>query len=134
MLEDFSLDKEFDEEIDLTPMIDVVFILLIFFFVSSAFIRPSLPVNLASAASAAPATERREQQAITIDERGALFCDGVPLSRAELPSRLRARPDVGLNLFVDRAAPFEAFLAVLDEARLQGRDDISITALPVRRE
>lgn len=134
MFEDFSLDKEFDEEIDLTPLIDVVFILLIFFFITSTFIRPSLPVNLAKAASAAASTERKEQLVISIDAAGSLFNDGLPLSREDVPALMTAHPDLGINLFVDRAAPFEAFLSVIDEARLLNRDDISITTLPAGRE
>lgn len=134
MLEDFSLDKEFDEEIDLTPLIDVVFILLIFFFVTSTFIRPSLPVNLAKAASAAASAERKEQLVITIDANGTLFHEGIVLIREELPELIRANPDRGINLFVDRAAPFESFLSVIDETRLMGRDDVSITTLPAGRE
>ena len=134
MLEDFSLDREFDEEIDLTPLIDVVFILLVFFFVTSTFIRPSLPVNLAKAASAAAAAERREQLVITIDAAGEIFHAGEPLPRTEIPALLKAHPDQGINLFVDRAAPFEAFLSVVDEARLLNREDLSITTLPEGRE
>ena len=134
MIEDFSLDKEFDEEIDLTPLIDVVFILLIFFFITSTFIQPSLPVNLAKAASAAASAERKEQLVITIDKDGTLFHDGMVLTKEELPGLIRVNPDLGLNLFVDREAPFEAFLSVIDETRLQGRDDVSITTLPAGRE
>jgi biopolymer transport protein ExbD len=134
MLEDFSLDKEFDEEIDLTPLIDVVFILLIFFFVTSTFIRPSLPVHLAQAASAAASSERKEQLVITIDAQGALFNGSEPLTRDAIPGLLKAHPDEGINLFVDRAAPFEAFLSVVDAARLLNREDISITTLPAARE
>ena len=134
MLEDFSLDKEFDEEIDLTPLIDVVFILLIFFFITSTFIRPSLPVNLAKAASAAASAERKEQLVITIDAAGSFFNDGIPVVREEIPALLKANPELGINLFVDRAAPFEAFLAVVDEARLLNREDLSITTLPEGRE
>ncbi|MBC8206218.1 MAG: biopolymer transporter ExbD [Kiritimatiellaeota bacterium] len=134
MIEDFSLDKEFDEEIDLTPLIDVVFILLIFFFITSTFIQPSLPVNLAKAASASASTERKEQLVITIDADGTLFHEGMIMAREEIPSLIRANPDLGINLFVDRAAPFESFLSVIDETRLMGRDDVSITTLPVGRE
>jgi biopolymer transport protein ExbD len=130
MLEDFSLDKEFDAEIDLTPLIDVVFILLIFFFISSTFIRPSIPVDLAKAASAAASAERQEQLVISIDAEGALFHDGARLLQEDVPGLLQAHPDLGINLFVDRVAPFEAFLAVLDEARLLEREDVSITTLP----
>jgi biopolymer transport protein ExbD len=134
MLEDFSLDKEFDEEIDLTPLIDVVFILLIFFFITSTFIQPTLPVNLAKAASAAASAERKEQLVITIDKEGTLFTDGMVLTKEELPGLIRVNSDIGLNLFVDREAPFEAFLSVIDETRLQGRDDVSITTMPAGRE
>ncbi len=130
MIEDFSLDKEFDEEIDLTPLIDVVFILLVFFFITSTFIKPSLPVNLAKAASAAVAAERKEQLVITINAAGEIFHTGTPLTREEIPALLKANPELGINLFVDRAAPFEAFLAVVDEARLLNREDLSITTLP----
>lgn len=134
MLEDFSLDKEFDEEIDLTPLIDVVFILLIFFFVTSTFIRPSLPVNLAKAGSAAVSAERKEQMVITIDAQGAIFYGGTAQGREGISALLKTNPQQGINLFVDRAAPFEAFLSVVDEARLLNREDISITTLPAGRE
>ena len=134
MIEDFSLDKEFDGEIDLTPLIDVVFILLIFFFITSTFIRPSLPVNLAKAASAAASAERKEQLVITIDSKGLLSSDGTPLGREDIPALLNANPDLGINLFVDSEAPFNAFLAVIDEARDLNREDISITTLPADSE
>jgi biopolymer transport protein ExbD len=133
-MDDFSLDKEFDEEIDLTPLIDVVFILLIFFFITSTFIQPSLPVNLAKAASAAASAERKEQLVITIDADGFYFYEGVPVMRENLPALLRVSPELGINLFVDREAPFQSFLAVIDEARLLGREDVSITTLPAARE
>ncbi|MGE4490631.1 MAG: ExbD/TolR family protein, partial [Kiritimatiellales bacterium] len=134
MLDEFSLDEELDEEIDLTPLIDVVFILLIFFFITSTFIRPSMPVNLAKSATAAASAERKEQLVITIDADGSLFHDGTAVGRDEIPLLLRSNPEIGINLFVDRAAPFAAFMAVVDEARMQNRDDLSITTLSAGRE
>ncbi len=134
MFEHFSLDDEFDAEIDLTPMVDTIFILLIFFFLTTTFVRPSLPINLAKASSAAVATERKDLLVITIDAQGAISYGNAPLPQEEIPALLKANPERGINLFVDRAAPFEAFLAVVDEARLLNREDISITTLPAGRE
>lgn len=134
MLEDFSLEDEFDEGIDLTPLIDVVFILLIFFFISSTFVRPSLPVNLPSASSSSASSERREQLVITINAQGELFNGSEPLTRADVPALLKANPGKPINLFVDRVAPFESFLSVVDEARRLNRTDLSITTLPESRE
>ena len=134
MIEDFSLDKEFDEEIDLTPLIDVVFILLIFFFITSTFIQPSLPVDLAKAASASASAERKELLVITINTDGEYFHNDLPVAKENLSSLIQLNRDIGINLMVDRNAPFESFLAVIDEARLLGRDDVSITTLPAARE
>lgn len=134
MFEHFSLDDEFDAEIDLTPLVDTIFILLIFFFLTTTFVSPSLQVNLAKAASAAVANEREEQLVFTIDAHGTIFHGSTTLRREEIPALLKANPEQGINLFVDRAAPFEAFLAVVDEARLLNRKDLSITTLPADRE
>ena len=134
MLDEFSFDKEFDEEIDLTPLIDVVFILLIFFFITSTFIQPSMPVDLAKAASASASAERKEQLVITIDAQGSLYHEGTPLQKSEVSALIQAHPDIGINLFVDRSAPFESFLAVTDEARLLDRGDLSITTSPADSE
>jgi biopolymer transport protein ExbD len=121
-------------EINISPLIDVVFILLIFFFITSTFIQPSLPVNLAPAGSAAASAERKELLSITIDAEGSLYNDGVPLAQEDVSELIQANPDLGINLFVDRLAPFESFLAVIDEARLLDREDLSITTLPQGRE
>ncbi len=134
MIEDFSLDKEFDEEIDLTPLIDVVFILLIFFFLTSTFIRPSLPVELTSAVSASASADRKERLVITIDETGKTFYENALLTSKEISALLQAHPGLGINLFVDRIAPFEAFLSVIDKARVLGHEDLVITTQPEQCE
>ena len=107
MFDDLSFDKQFDAEIDLTPLIDVVFILLIFFFITSTFIQPTLPVNLAKAASASKSAERKEQVVITIDADGFLYHEGLLLAQQNVPHVIESNPDRGINLFVDRSAPFQ---------------------------
>lgn len=134
MFEHFSLDDEFDAEIDLTPLVDTIFILLIFFFLTTTFVSPSLQVNLPKAASAAVANEQKDQLEITIDQHGSIFHSGRPLNREEIPVLLKANPEQGINLFVAETAPFQSFLTVVDEARLLNRKDISITTRPDGRE
>ena len=126
----FLLDREFDAEIDLTPLIDVVFMLLVFFFMASTFIRPVMEVNLPAAGSARAAAEQGDEIILTITAEGAILHDGRALAAADLPALMRRDRGQRLNLHVDRAAPFEAFVTVLDEARLNGREDLAITALP----
>jgi biopolymer transport protein ExbD len=126
----FFLDEEFDADIDLTPLIDVVFMLLIFFFMATTFLKPVVEVNLARAASAVSTSERPEQTLITITRDGLIYHDEVLLSREDLPAFMGDLPDARINLYVDQDAPFEAFMAVLDQARLNGREDLAITTLP----
>ncbi|NOU35476.1 MAG: biopolymer transporter ExbD [Kiritimatiellaceae bacterium] len=134
MFEHFSLDDEFDAEIDLTPLVDTIFILLIFFFLTTTFVSPSMQVNLAKAASAAITDERKDQLEITVDRQGSIFHGGKLLTREDIPSLLKANPEKGINLFVAETAPFQSFLTVVDEARLLNRKDISITTRPADRE
>jgi biopolymer transport protein ExbD len=134
MFEHFSLDDEFDAEIDLTPLVDTIFILLIFFFLTTTFVSPSMQVNLAKAASSAVADECKDQLEITVDQHGSIFHGGKPLSHEDIPVLLKANPEKGITLFVAENAPFQSFLTVVDEARLLNRKDISITTRPSDRE
>lgn len=126
----FFLDREFDAEIDLTPLIDVVFMLLVFFFMTSTFIRPAFEVRLPAAATAAPAPARGDEVVLAITEAGNFLFQGQPLRREDLPAVMRTDPDRPLHLYVDRAAPFGAFAVVLDEARRCGRENLTLRAEP----
>ncbi|MBN1269011.1 MAG: biopolymer transporter ExbD [Kiritimatiellae bacterium] len=125
----FFLDREFDADIDLTPLIDVVFMLLVFFFTATTFIKPVIEVNLPAAGSA-EAAEPGDEMILTITAEGAILHNGQTLAGEDLPALMRRDSGQRLNLHVDRAAPFESFVTVLDEARLNGRENVAITALP----
>ena len=127
MDEDF-LQQEFEAEIDLTPLIDVIFMLLLFFILASTFSQPALRVALPSAATATPVENEPPRLVFSIDAEGALSHLGTALDVADLPARLEAAADRPVELHVDRAAPFQSFIAVLDRMRACGRNDVLITA------
>ena len=83
-------DTEQDFEINILPMIDVIFSILAFFIISSLFLSKSrsLPVDLPSAQTAQP--EKTEQINITIEADGDLFLDRQPIQMAELKGALQA--------------------------------------------
>jgi len=127
MDEDF-LQQEFEADIDLTPLIDVVFMLLLFFILASTFSQPALRVALPSATTASPVEDEPARLVFSIDAEGALHHLDVVLTPADLPAILDLQPERPVELRVDRAAAFQAFVTVLDRLRASGRNDVLITA------
>lgn len=121
------LDDGFDAEIDLTPLIDVIFMLLLFFILASTFSEPVLEVMLPSAETAAPLKEDPARLVLTIDADGLLHQQGVPVDLSVLPRLLAEHVEGPVELRVDRAAPFDAFVGVMDPLRAAGRNDVLIT-------
>ena len=56
-----------------------------------------------------------------------IHVDGTAATPEDLPKILARHPERPLTFMVDRGAPFQAFIGVLDQARLQNRNDFNIT-------
>ncbi len=120
--------------IELIPLIDIIFLLLVFFIYSmlSMVVYRGIPVNLPAADTAE--TQQREILVITITETGDIFLDKDPIPGDQLLSRLMKE----LNAFPHRAAiisghrdsPYRVFVDVLDKVRLAGFQTVSIQAKP----
>src|SRR5690606_1880121 len=123
-----------DVSIDLTPLIDVVFILLIFFMVSTTFTKESrLGLVLPEAARGQPAEDRPEQLEITVNDQGGYGVNGQALVN-DRPETLQlaieklsgdAR-DLPVILHGDARAPHEAVVRALDVLGRLGFSEISI--------
>ena len=120
--------------IELTPLIDVVFLLLIFFMTSTVFVRQSrLEINLPPAlGAAAPASAAPR---LTIDAAGAYALNDEPLadgSPATLVAALRAA--VGdqprLVIAADAEAAHRTVVAALDAAAQAGIRQVGVATVP----
>ena len=114
----FNFDLEEEPSIDLTPLIDTIFMLLIFFIMTTTFSRPVLDIVL-PASSEAEASDSRREQVISIRADGSLHYEGRRIEKSELDAVLSERPEALLNLYVDQKAPFEAFVGVVDMAKVK---------------
>jgi biopolymer transport protein ExbD len=123
-------DSSFDMSIDLTPMVDVLFMLLIFFITATTFVKPIMDVNLATAKSATNGTRSGNQVVLAVTEEGTILLENRPVQLEELAVVFREQSDRPINLFVDRNAPFQAFLSVIDLAKQHNRDDLVVTTRP----
>lgn len=127
----FELDEE--PAVDLTPLIDVVFMLLVFFIMTATFSRPVLDIVLPKAEQAeSPA--RQQELVIAIKADGSMLHAETVVSKEALPELLRSRPEALLNVYVDEKAPFEAFVTVVDLAKhLRGGRFVISTQSPAAR-
>ena len=121
--------KEQETGIDISPLIDMVFILLIFFMVSTTFVKDmKVDIERPGASSA----ERASTKAIrvSIDKTGAVFLDGVPVKPWMIQSRVRdlIRGGASKSLLVvtDRRVPVERVIEVVDQCRLAGADNVGV--------
>ena len=120
-----------DEEqgIDISPLIDMVFILLIFFMVSTTFVKDqSLEIDRPGAMSAAPANTKALR--IFIDNSARIYLDGNPVKIWMLQSRvrelLRSASDKQILVVVDKSVPADRLIEVVDQCRLAGASDVGV--------
>jgi biopolymer transport protein ExbD len=120
--------------IEIIPMIDVVFFLLVFFMMASLSmtVYRGMPVNLprATTGSAPPA----ESAAVTVARDGQAYLDRQPVTRAMLGERLRgmvaANPAVAIVITADEAVAHGRVVDVLDEVRKAGVTRMAIAIRP----
>ena len=130
--------SEHRAELDLTPFMDVIFILLIFFIIASAFAVRGLDIDLPSAQSSQTLSGRVVE--VRLEKNGSYLCDGVPVERDFLRYKLQDivrgfKKEPGqLVLKADPAAPVDALIFVVDEVRMLGGEKLMVaTSRPEER-
>ncbi|MBI3180335.1 MAG: biopolymer transporter ExbD [Deltaproteobacteria bacterium] len=124
--------EEEEAEVNLTPMLDMSFIMLIFFIVTASFVKEAgVDVNRPVAASAE--TKERASIFIALTEGGQVWIDKREVDpravRANL-ERLRAEnPQASVVIQADKESKNGLLVQVMDAARLAGVAEISIAAI-----
>ena len=125
--------KTLDEssEIDLTPMLDVVFIMLIFFIVTTSFVKETgIEVNRPSAATAQK--KSKGNILIAIRPNGEIWIDkrhiDIRAIRANIQRLKASSPNSSVIIQSDADAKTGILVRVMDQIRLAGVQNISIAA------
>jgi biopolymer transport protein ExbD len=117
---------------DLTPLIDVIFQLLIFFLLTSFLILPA--VNVALPRSRSPEATPPAALTLTVRRDGGLLLAGREVLVADLPSLVSAalagRSESSLVVQADRGVAFGRVIEVLEAARSGGASDIAFLVEP----
>ena len=118
-----------EQDIDISPLIDVVFILLIFFMVSTTFVKDAqLELERPSAQSAEPADTKSVR--ISIDRSGDIYLGDTPIRLWMLQGRvreeLRSATESNVLVVVDRGIAAERLIDVVDQCRLAGAKNVGV--------
>jgi biopolymer transport protein ExbD len=124
--------------VELTPLIDVVFLLLIFFMVSTTFDKQTrLEVDLPEAEAPATPDQDIDKIEITIDAKGQFYVNDRELLKHDLGTLRRTlekiadgQTDLPIYIFGDKDAPLQSALTVMDAAGQLGLSRLSFVARP----
>jgi len=124
---------------NLTPMIDVLFLLVIFFLFASKFREQEgrIAVNVPGVQQLRPLTRTPDEHTITLSPDGRVALDGIELNRSQLGARLvelkRNYPDVQVVLRADRAAPWALGTEICELCQRAGVTRVGIATQAQRR-
>jgi biopolymer transport protein ExbD len=120
-----SGDKDVYDDINITPMLDLAYVLMVIFIIMTTATVQGIKVNLPKA-SQAPALAKPQTKAITVTADGTIYLDTFPVSLPQLETLLRQYKGVNPNLPViikaDATVEYQKVVDVLD---LVGRLDIT---------
>lgn len=115
--------------IDMTPMIDAVFLLLIFFMITSSIIKdPGIPVNLPAAKSSDSQPDK--DLVVTVKDDGRVFLNGKAIRKRHLYTTLRhLKRKKGRDFLIvrgDRVIKYGVLVEIMDIARLAGIASVTL--------
>jgi biopolymer transport protein ExbD len=110
-------------DINVTPLVDIVLVLLIIFMVTATYIvSPSIKVDLPKAATGSE--QSRTTLALTLSKDGALFLNGEKATHAEVTrfigAELPKNPDLQALIAADKAVPHGSVVGVIDLVKRAG--------------
>jgi biopolymer transport protein ExbD len=127
-----KVDLEFHRKarIDMLPLIDIVFLLLVFFIYAmlSMAVHHALPVVL-PLSSTAP-LDKQVALSVTVDHDGSVFLDEEPVETRHLAERLRVKAGdaktPAVLLFADNRITYQTLYGVIDQIKMAGIDRLSL--------
>ena len=121
------------DDINVTPMLDLAYVLLVIFIIMTTATVQGIKVNLPKA-SAQPSLAENKTKAITIAADGTIYLDTFPVTMSELENTLRqykaANPSLPVIIKADSTIQYQKVVDVLD---LMGRLEITQLGLVTQR-
>ena len=121
-------------EINVTPLVDVVLVLLIIFMLTAPVLQSGIEVAIPKTRTVKPIAE--ERLVITINAKQEVFLGNDPININDIGNQLRQkiRDPQGQSIYVraDENVPFGAFATVMDAVKSSGISNVSIVTQPIQ--
>ena len=127
-----DLSEEEGVEVQMAPLIDCVFLLLIFFLVATTLkkIERELPLKLPESAAAVRVRKSEDVLVVGVTKRGRFFLGDQAVTQAVLHERLRkvasADPEKRVRIDADRLTPFQYVVQVFDLCQFEGLRNVGV--------
>ena len=123
-------------EINVTPLVDVVLVLLIIFMVTAPVLQSGIEVNVPKTRTVKEITE--ERLVISINKQQRVFLGNDPININDIKTRLRQRirdpQNQSVFIRADEEVPFGAFATVMDAIKGAGITNVSIVTQPLNQD
>lgn len=122
---------------DFTPIIDIVFNLLIFFLVATSFqqVEREAQIALPETVAAGPISASLREIVINVDRAGRMIVNGQPTDEARLAAMLtdaiKSNPGQKVNVRADRSTPYENVARALDICKRSGITEPYLESVPL---
>jgi biopolymer transport protein TolR len=124
--------KGVKNDINVTPLVDVVLVLLIIFMVTAPMMSRGIDVRLPRTAAGSDATEDR--LVVTVDRDGTIYLNDRPVNAQLLPERLKSEMQRTGSEFVflraDQEVPYGKVMTVMDQIKKAGADKVGMVTRP----
>jgi biopolymer transport protein ExbD len=105
-------------EINITPLLDLAFVLLIIFMITTPLLENSVNLIIPSSSATNPAVKQGQVQTISIDRREAIKINDKPVTATDLVARLielkRTNPEIAIVIRPDRDLPVQKLISLMD--------------------
>jgi biopolymer transport protein TolR len=123
-------------EINVTPLVDVMLVLVVIFIITAPLLASSVRLNLPRAAATQP-TDAPRFVTLALTSTGQLYLDDRHVTPAQLGERLaavaRANPDTEVQLRADESIPYGRVVEIMGEAQKAGLSRIGFVAEPPKK-
>jgi len=122
-------------DINITPLVDVVLVLLIIFMVTAPVLQSGIDVSVPKTRYVKEITQERLVLTINKDQRVFLGNDAININEIGTKLRQKVRDPRGQSIFVraDENVPFGAFATVMDAVKQAGFSNVSIVTQPLEQ-
>ncbi|MBF0184877.1 MAG: protein TolR [Magnetococcales bacterium] len=120
-------------DINVTPMVDIMLVLLVIFMVTAPLLTQGVEVNLPST-NASPLQSKREPLVITVAQDGTTYIEKNPQTAAQLIEKVSAirkgNPDLPIFVRGDRKTPYGSVMIVMSQLQQAGVDRVGLVTEP----